>query len=458
MLPCLLAGQALAMWASPYIILCLLALFFLAMPKTPSRFRLLGICCIVPGLLSMRWAGPVPSQYSLNNEKTYLVQVKSEPRRRRVGGVELALLIEAEVSAQKGLQRRVDQLVLCRAVELPWKNINCAELGERYLIRANFRELKPNFNPFQFESNLHRNGYSATCKIRYATPALNSPRSVSVELRAFLNRRVNQVVNEPAHAALFLSMAFGSRDLLSDKTERAFKYAGLSHLLVFSGAQVMLVYYFVMTLCQVFLRFSFAASRSAWFSLSVLYPLKKMFSILALSAALFSCLIAGFEPSSLRAAISALFLVLGNVLERSGTLLDSILVSLFVLALVWPGCYFEPGVQLTYAALLGILCASSFDTKNFIARYALTCFFAWLFTSPICLFWFKQISFFGFFFNLLFAAPLAFFSCNLGYLALILNLVGIDPNGYVLNLCASVLGEITSLVIWLALYLERVLF
>lgn len=448
-LPSLLAGQVLVWLEVASVGLAAIILMFSLSSRISRPLRLVGLSWIIVGSLSMLALGPSSREYGLSNGRSYIAVVDEEPRRRRVGGVELSLIIESELAPELTAQFTVQQRVLCKAVELPWKNIKRAEKGDRYVIRANFRMIKKRLNPFDYESKLYRDGYSATCKIRYASQALSTtPTTLSV-FRNFLFDRVRAVVREPRNAGLFLSMAFGVRDVLSDSVERAYKVAGLSHLLVFSGAQVMLVYYFVFALCRLFLRLTFHGASSAWFFLSLWCPLKRVFSVLALLAALFCCLIAGFEVSAVRAAISALFLVLGNILERPTALLDSILSSLFVLALIWPGCYFEPGVQLTYAALFGIYFANRRGGASLLVRYFSTSLLAWLFTTPVCLLWFGQFALLGLPFNLLFAAPLAFFSCNFGYVALLLNLCGVDRSGYLLNFCADVLGWLNSAVLWL---------
>ncbi len=392
----------------------------------------------------MHWTLSKPEPYNLHNDRTYLVSVDAEPRRRKVGGVELSLRVRAQVVLhnQKIESKLRNQRVLCKATELPWKNLSRAEIGDSYFIRANFRRLLPSHNPFAYESNLLRHGYSATCKIRYTSPPLEREVGTLGRLRLYLQDKVQRVLGDTRHSALFLSMGFGVRDLLSDKIENTFRYCGLTHLLVFSGAQVMLVYYFVSFLCRLFLRHSFAHTSAGWFWLSVLAPLTRLFSTIGLVCALSVAAIAGFDASCLRAAISAVFLVIGNVWERPTRLLDSICCSLYVLCLIWPGCFFEPGTQLTYAALAGIFCASLISNKSILMRYVASCFSVWIITSPVTYLWFDYFSPFSFLFNLIFAAPLAFISCSLGYLALLFYITGLDPYGYCLRFCAACLGLI----------------
>ena len=387
----------------------------------------------------------------LDAASAYLAEVETAPRHRQVGAVELQLLLRAQVLHPQGAPLSLRPLstpsrVLCSAIDLPWKNISQADVGSLLLVQAAFTPYQRGLNPFSFEANLWRKRISARCRIRYATAVLGGEMPYLSKLRNYLVALLEEALGAGERSGLLLSIGLGIPDKLSLYTENAFKRAGLTHLLVFSGYQVGLIYSCSVVAGGWFLALISSCGMTARFSH---WPLLATVRLVALIPATTLAAISGLDGSSSRACLAALFSVCSGFLEREGAMLNSIFFSLLVLSAIWPGIWLEPGAQLTYGALFAIWLAQQHsDPGAKIAQFIRTMLYVWVVSSCLTLLWFGNASPVGFLMNLVFAVPAGFVACNLGVSALALYALGLDPSGYALRLCAAVLEWLRDVVIW----------
>ena len=238
---------------------------------------------------------------------------------------------------------------------------------------------------------------------------------------------------------------------MSKVVEDAFKRTGLAHLLVVSGYQVTLVY------VALTLVFSQLLARSSWLCAKI--KLKAWASGAAVLGALAFVAICGVESSSARAGIAAIFLACAHALERGGGLVQAVGVSALALMILDPGCFLSPGVQLTYAALIGI-CLGHRESDGPIIGFLRVCLTATVCSSVTVAIWFNQISIIGLVLNPLLGTPAALVSCNFGLAATILLLSGIDANGWILQHVVNLTAWFKQLILvcsdlpWAALALE----
>ena len=160
----------------------------------------------------------------------------------------------------------------------------------------------------------------------------------------------------------------------------------------------------------------------------------------ALLVSLFFMLLVGVESSSLRAGLAIVFVVFSKQFERGRGMLNSIFFALILLCALWPQCFLEPGVQLTFAALLGICAALHHGAETTVGQAVRISFYASLFTSIVTLFWFNYLSLVGFILNPIAGPLLSAIACKGGFVALVLNYSGVDPTGITLNLVANALA------------------
>jgi ComEC/Rec2-related protein len=353
-----------------------------------------------------------------SSEVVLLGKVAESPRCRKVGQVELALFAhELKFLGQKKVEAQKlspPLKIRCRAVYLPWRNILNAEAGDHYVLRVQLNRISKFAKGY--EASLYRQGFRAQCRIRQAVAIRNSS---AITMQSRIVQKLEQTLGEGERSGMLLALVLGVRDKLSDETEQSFKKTGLAHALVFSGYQVSICFLMLsLVLRELFLRIT-ALKRVAY-----LRELIILASFLGLALFL---QVANAEFSVYRAALSAFTLVILALSERGRGGLHSLTLVLLVLHVFWPACILDPGVQLTFAALGGIMLGSEWaGGKGWRAGLA-SCICAGFATSLVSMYWFSEASWIGIPLNIVGAPLLTFLSCNVGVLGYILSEVfGID--------------------------------
>lgn len=403
------------------------------------------------GLLSM-WSAIPERSFKPMDETSYLVQVDAPVRRRRVGEKELSLLITGrlrpDLSSLEMEESPKPIRVMCKAIDLPWVNISAAEEGSFLIVRARFRGIDRHNPLFSYQATLLRRGYSATCRIVFASPVLHRESPLLGGLRASLEEAAEHVLGDGEASGLLLSVALGTRDRLSQRTEEAFKATGLAHVLVFSGYQISIVYLLVLQLAALLLRATFSTLPGPWIRLSTLAPLKRQFALLSTGPALLLACIAGLDGAAVRALTAVAVSVAATVSERGAGMLRGIAAALLVTSMVWPGSFLEPGMQLTYAALAGIWVGAA--APHGWRRFVLISFAVWVFTSVVVMAWFKSYPWLGLFLNPLFAPLFSIVGCCGGLVVLFGSAAGFAPAEQVLHPIAWILTGLRDAVLWTA--------
>jgi ComEC/Rec2-related protein len=366
----------------------------------------------------------------------YLAKVDTEPRYTEPGVEVLGLsLYQAANGAAQGSFTRSFR-ALCRASDLPWVNSSRLKAGSVFALKANFQAVLDT-GLGSYESMLRRRGYDATCKFMYSTKPIAATRDWQAQIRGSFFDYLTGLLGDSEDLRLFLSMVFGVRETLSRKTEQAFKQAGLAHLLVVSGYQVTLVFYAVYLLAYMLL----VQSRI----LAQLLPLRALAAFFGFISACLYVFMCGLEGSTMRAALAVGLMMLARSMERGRGLLHPMVISFLLLNMIWPGCFLEPGVQLTYAALGGILLGVTAFRSSF-GRFLGSCFYASLCTALVTLYWFGSFSLYGILLNPILAALISALSCKLGLLAVALHLAGLDMHAYGLRAMVAGTGYFRQLV------------
>ena len=150
------------------------------------------------------------------------------------------------------------------------------------------------------------------------------------------------------HAALLNGMLIGYREDLGEEVEKAFRDAGLLHIMAVSGANVAFI---VLPLLFVFKRFGLNKIASC--------------SLIIAFIAVFAC-VTGFEPSVVRAVIMADNVLVGRMLRRETDIYTSISFAALLMLLYNPFILFNTGFQLSYAATIS-LCLFYANIKKALA-------------------------------------------------------------------------------------------
>jgi competence protein ComEC len=212
------------------------------------------------------------------------------------------------------------------------------------------------------------------------------------------------------NGAIFEALLLGERGRIPDTISRSLQNAGIYHLFAISGAHIAIFSFLLFTLFRL-IRISQRLSYS-----------------LLLAFLLFYVFLVEGRPSVLRATIMTVAFILGKLLWRDISLINTLSFSAFFLLIANPTNLFNPGFQLTFMATLSIIL---FYPKviNKLPRLPLRIseIFALSFTAqlgvlPIVAYFFNRVSFSGLILNVA-AIPLVALIMAIGYLFLPLSLL-----------------------------------
>jgi len=393
------AAQGAAWFLGVPLVMAALVTSALTLATTVGRGRL-ALGAILLGLVSASQAMVRPQPVLMTGEAVALVEVQEGMRRVMPGRV--TFLAREAFSLQPAT-------FLCRAVELPWRNTATIRPGDLIWIRGELAPVRREPNPGSWSSWLWRRGVSYEFKVTHLSRPLGEGRPPLLHLaRESIEQLVLNSTEGRRGAALLLSMALGSRDLLSKQVEDSFMELGLTHLLVVSGYQVSLVFGAVYGICRAL------AARGAlggWARGSA--------SVAAILCSTMYVLLIGPEVSPMRALVAAAALAFESLTEGSARFAQRWGVSLLIVELIWPWAMLEIGVQLTFAALAGIGIGSTIGRGSPLRSAVWVQVSVWAFTSLICVAWSGRISVVGLVLNLAVAGPWSALNCLIGLPAVI---------------------------------------
>ncbi len=403
------------------------------------------------GIVGVRVILPVADFKGLSSQNSYVVKIDDSPRRRRVGEIQVPVRVLAEVRSAEdlfnpdGRKSTVSPIkksvrYLCRGIDLPWRNLNKVRAGDTLIIKGVFEGLKID-SVFSYSAYLQRQGFVGSCKIQFASLPITQDIGWIQSLRILIKKEVERVVGAGEISGLPLSTSLGIKDVLSEVTENNFRVTGLSHVLVVSGYQVTLVYGAVLGLITAFLgRFFWLVRSVPIFYISIPIGL--------LVTGLFVLLV---EPDGpvLRAWL-ALFLagILQMMGHKSGGV-NFLIIGLLSMALVAPGCYLDPGVQLSFAALAGLQVGDSVG-KGPWSKFLWSSVVASTLTGFVSAVRFGGFSASSLLINPWLAPFLSVVGCKLVIIAIMLLLFGLDPKGVVLQGISEALLFSKQIVEWFA--------
>lgn len=186
----------------------------------------------------------------------------------------------------------------------------------------------------RFAGTLRADGVAVAAPPRFAEhPLLAFRGATSARIRALF----------PRHAALVDALLLGRRETLDPALRERFTRAGLIHLLAISGSHVAVLAGAVLLLGRAFGR-RVGLGRGGLAALCI--------ALLAVYLAMI-----GAPASALRAGLMIALALVGSALQRPSSPFPAVAAAALVL-LVWnPAVLLEPGAQLSFAGVLGVLAA-----------------------------------------------------------------------------------------------------
>lgn len=290
--------------------------------------------------------------------------------------------------------------------------------GDELLFEARLNPLEPPKNPheFDYQNYLHLHGVYAQTYTREIKVLSHSKRSVyrfTASARNRLLRIIRQFHFNEEEIAVASALLLGYRHLVTDETTRAFSGSGAMHVLAVSGLHVGILYMIVAFLLRIDRRKpQHSNGVQVFFTIGVIWGY---------------ALLTGLSPSVTRAAVMFTFVSIGYLRQHKAPVIQSLLVSAFVLLAYNPNYLFEVGFQLSYAAVFGIVYLqrdirayfpqSKFWLLNSAYEICAVSIAAQLGTFPLSMYYFHQFPVYFLASNLI-VIPAAFLAMSYGILLL----------------------------------------
>lgn len=157
-------------------------------------------------------------------------------------------------------------------------------------------------------------------------------------IRSWLVRKIEENISASASRGLVLALMLGIREELNEELQTTYIRSGIIHVLAISGLHVGLLYMLLRILLRLFrLHHGFIG---------------KVLSLFILWSYAW---ITGLAPAVVRAVTMFSLFIVSKMLKRSYQSTNTLVSSAFFLTLYNPHLTFQPGFQLSYIAVFGIL-------------------------------------------------------------------------------------------------------
>lgn len=219
--------------------------------------------------------------------------------------------------------------------------------GDKLLIESSPDLPQTAINPHQFDYRKHL----LRKRILY-TDYLTPPhyRILSHDNSSFYSRlmrlretTIHTIQSSPLHPSqqgIVEALILGWKQDLDEETQSSFRKAGITHLLCLSGLHVGILV-FLVSACL-----SFISNKRKG---------RIIKGCISLTAIWLFVLFTGMAPATTRAAIMFSIIILGKIISRQPSTLNSIAASALIMLLCRPALLFDVGFQLSYTSVIGII-------------------------------------------------------------------------------------------------------
>lgn len=180
-------------------------------------------------------------------------------------------------------------------------------------------------------------------------PPLSLQVSAAVaRVRQAIGRRVTEALPGQT-GAIANALITGERGGITEATNQAFRDSGLFHILSISGLHM------VIMAGAVF--FTIRLVLAAIPAIALRYPIKKWAAAGAMIGALAYLMISGAAFATVRSYIMISIMFLAVLLDRPAVALRNVALAALAILLVWPESLFDPGFQMSFAAVVALVSA-----------------------------------------------------------------------------------------------------
>jgi competence protein ComEC len=178
-------------------------------------------------------------------------------------------------------------------------------------------------------------------------------------LRWRMTQRIDAVL-PGSTGGIAAALITGERGSISDEDEAALRDAGLAHVLAIAGLHMALV--------GLGLFWVVRAALAAIPVIALTQPIKKWAALAALGGATFYLIISGAATPATRAYIMLSTMLLAILFDRPALSMRSVALAATVILLLRPESIIEPGFQMSFAAVVGLVAVAEWEQKRRAAQ------------------------------------------------------------------------------------------
>lgn len=174
-------------------------------------------------------------------------------------------------------------------------------------------------------------------------------------LRWRMSQRIHAVL-PGSTGAIASAIITGDRGGISEDDESALRDAGLAHVLAIAGLHMALV--------GMGLFWAVRAVLAAIPRVALVYPIKKWAALAALGGAAFYLVISGAAAATTRAFIMLAMMLFAILVDRPALSMRSLGLAATVILLSRPESLIEPGFQMSFAAVTGLIAVAEWEQRR----------------------------------------------------------------------------------------------
>ncbi|GHV35474.1 hypothetical protein FACS1894178_5110 [Bacteroidia bacterium] len=320
------------------------------------------------------------------NTYQYLVAVVDEPPDVREKSVKILLKIITGIDSNRQQHNASGSLMSYFAVDSASENIR---YGDKILVKNYAKTIeKTMLGDFDYQRFLNRKGIYQTMYVAKKSWQLlernrgNPVKSFALDLRDKMLNILRESGLSGQEYAISSAILLGYGKELDNDLRTTYQATGTMHILCVSGMHLGL--------------FAVVLSRLLFFlrRKKLLIILKTVIMLLLIWG---YSLLTGLAPSVLRAAVMFSFTTIGQLLNRSTNIINSLAVSALLLLVIDPMMLYDIGFQLSYLAVLGIVLLQNMFGRFWQPKYKMLKYFwemttvslaAQIITAPLCIHYF----------------------------------------------------------------------
>jgi len=325
------------------------------------------------------------------------------------------------------------------------------KVGDIFLLPNKLNQIPPKINPWGFDypkflkrQNIYFQGFYSFHDVIEINDKHHSLFDFIKNIRENILKAYQGQFTNPNSFAVFAALVLGNKENLDEDISNNYVNAGTMHVLAVSGLHVGILYFL--------LGFIFK-------NLKKNKGLKFLSTLLQIGIIWFYAAITGLSPSIMRAATMFSFLIIGDQLNRTSNIYNTLAISAFVLTFFQPELFASIGFQLSYLAVIGILLiypplyriyTFKYQVSNYIWGLVCVSIAAQFAVLPLSIYYFNQMPTYFLLANI-FVIPIATVNLVLGFLAStffwlvsITKLFGVILNTgfWIQNLVVSTISEL----------------